>query len=138
MIKTLTGKMSTFGGPDDGGVGPDEDLALVSTHAQFEQLRAYFLEHQPHGTTGYARRLNTEKFYIACRWKYSETPQAFLRAHTVTVTVKANGKTAQAQPIDYGPNFNTGRVADLSPGLAHFLGLETNDVCTVEIPLPTS
>ena len=127
--------MSTFGGPKDKGVGPDEDLALVSNKTQFNKLRAYFLATQPPDTTGYARRLDPDTFYIACRWKYSETPAAHLRSHVVTV--KANGKTAQAQPIDYGPNFSTGRVADLSPGLANYLGLDTDDNCTVEIPLPT-
>jgi hypothetical protein len=37
---------------------------------------------------------------------------------------RKNGKTAQAKPVDWGPNERTGRVADLSPGLARFVGLE--------------
>jgi hypothetical protein len=136
MTKTLQGKMSTFGGPDDHGVGPNEGLALVSAPEDFQKLKAYFLVAQPPGTTGYGRRLNPKKFYIACRWSYRQTPRKYLQGIAVTVTNPANGKSKQAQPIDWGPNKNTGRVADLSPGLAAALGLDTDDECSVEIPLP--
>jgi len=40
---------------------------------------------------------------------------------------------ATAKPVDWGPNLNTGRVADLSPGLAHFLHLGTDDVVEVTL-----
>lgn len=135
MKDIRTGKMSTFGGPDDHGVSPSEGLALVNNQAQFNDLRAYFLDTQPPGTTGYARRLNPDTFYIACRWNYSETPPKYLRGITVTVTNPSNGKSAEAQPIDWGPNVSTGRIADLSPGLADHLGLDTDNQCKVEIPL---
>jgi hypothetical protein len=74
----LKGKMSTFGGPDDGGVRPDEGLALITEHNQRHFLE-YLLPTQPPGTTGLARRLNPSKFYIACRWDYSKTPAAALQ-----------------------------------------------------------
>ena len=38
--------------------------------------------------------------------------------------------------MDFGPSMATGRVADLSPGLADALDLDTNDECSLEIPLP--
>ena len=41
-----------------------------------------------------------------------------------------------AHPADWGPNIETGRVADLSPGVARALGLKTDDNCTLEIPIP--
>jgi len=132
------GKMSIFGGPDDTGVSPSEGLALVTNQSEFNQLREFFLPTQPEGTTGFARRLNPEKFYIACRWNFSETSRAFLRETFVTVTNPANGKSAQAKPVDFGPSLATGRVTDLSPGLANHLGLETDQRCIVEIPLPSS
>jgi hypothetical protein len=50
--------------------------------------------------------------------------------------VSANGKSVAACPADWGPNVATGRVADLSPGLAHALGLATDDTCDLAIPLP--
>lgn len=130
---TFTGKMSTFGGPDDDGVAPNEGLALFSSVSQCPGI---FLPAQPHGTTGLARRLNPDMNYIACRWDYRKTPVAFLRTAVIIVTNPANGKQMTAQPADYGPNVSTRRVACLSPGLAKALGLETDEVCHVVIPEP--
>lgn len=130
---TRAGKMSTFGGPRDTGVGANEGLALVSS---VSQLPEYFLAQQPPGTTGLARRLNPDKFYIACRWDFHKTPRAHLISTMVTVTNPVNGKSAQAKPVDFGPAIATQRIADLSPGLANRLGLDTDDDCIVETPLP--
>ena len=52
----------------------------------------------------------------------------------VKVKNPTNGKVASAKPMDWGPNTDTGRVADLSPGLATFLGLDTDDRVQVTIP----
>ena len=141
MKTMLEGKISTFGGPEDKGVTPKEDLALVyqeNFHAVFEKVGKYFLTEQPVGTTGTARRLNPKTHYIACRWDYATTPKSYLLNTLVTVTNPKNGKTAQAKPVDWGPAAWTGRIADLSPGLAKFLELKTDDVCTVEITHPGS
>jgi hypothetical protein len=135
MAITLKGKMSTFGGPLDNGVKPDEGLALFNVD-NWQTAKEYFLDKQPPGTTGLARRLNSDTYYIACRWDYDVTPPSYLRRIMVTVSNPANGKSAQAKPMDKGPAEWTGRVADLSPGLAAFLGLETDDL--VEVTIPTS
>jgi hypothetical protein len=118
--------MSTFGGPDDTGVGPDEGLALVDSH-NLDLFKDLLLPAQPPGTTGLARRLDPDKFYLACRWNYQETPKAVLAKASVQVKNPLTGKSALARPVDYGPAVWTGRVADLSPGLARDLGLVTND-----------
>lgn len=132
----LRGKMSTFGGPNDLGVSPSEGLALIQPH-QLQEFEEYFLPTQPPGTTGLARRLNPEKFYIACRWNYGQTSKKFLVNSLTTVTNPKNEKTAQAKPVDWGPHQTTGRIADLSPSLAKFLGLQTDDEVEVIIPLPS-
>jgi len=124
------GRMSTFGGPHDFGVRPSEGLALVDAHNR-HHYHEYFLGTQPAGTTGMARCLNPDKFYVACRWNYHMTPKHVLSTILVEVTNPANGNRAYAKPIDWGPNESTGRVADLSPGLARHLSLKTND--TVEV-----
>lgn len=131
----LRGSMSTFGGPDDHGVAPNEGLALIEPD-MLADFSEYFLPEQPRGTTGLARRLNPDSFYIACRWDYHVTPQPFLRASLVTVRNPANCAEVQAKPVDWGPNEDTGRVADLSPGCADALGLETDDACEVSVPTP--
>jgi spore coat assembly protein SafA len=125
------GRMSTFGGPDDQGVGPDEGLALV-TPKNLKLFGDVLLPEQPPGTTGLARRLDPEKFYLACRWNYTETPKDILAKSRVHVANLLTGTWALARPVDYGPALWTGRVADLSPGLARYLGLDTDDEVEVK------
>lgn len=134
-MTVIEGKMSTFGGPLDAGVSPSEPLALVRTQ-DVALLGEYFLDAQPPGTTGLARRLNPDAAYIACRWDYTRTSPAFLRAALVTVINPATGASERAKPVDWGPHESTGRDADLSPGLAQRLGLDTDDACRVEVPEP--
>jgi len=129
-----SGKMSTFGGPHDTGVSPSEGLALYDASDIGTAPAGLFLDIQPPGTTGLARRLNPDSNYLAGRWNYSVTPPDFLRQNLVTVS--ANDKSVAAHPVDWGPNIATGRVADLSPGLARTLGLDTDEDCKLEIPLP--
>lgn len=132
--KVLRGKMSVFGGPNDTGMSPTEGLALV-TDSNFTQFRNFFI---PGATQPLGRNLDTSTFYLATRWDYSVTPASFLRNTTVIVSNAITGVSQAAQPIDFGPNESTGRVADLSNGLADKLGLKTDDECIVQIPLPTA
>lgn len=133
-LLTLSGKISTFGGPDDHGMAPDEGLALFEP-GMADEIQGFLLPQQPPGTTGLGRRLNPGSHYIACRWDYHQTPKSYLRG--VGVHVTAQGKTINCRPVDWGPNVNTGRIADLSPGAAAALGIHTDDTVTVTIPLPT-
>lgn len=132
----VVGRMSHFGGPDDHDMKPSEGLAILD-ESDLQQFNAYFLPQQPPGTTGLARRLNPDAFYIACRWNYDVTPKHFLKTIKVKVTNPANGRSAFAQPVDWGPGRQTGRSADLSPGLERQLGLVTDQECKVLVPLPS-
>src|SRR5262249_46123228 len=78
-------------------------------------------------------RLNPDKYYFACRWDYNDTPKEFLKRALARVENPSNGRAADARPVDWGPNIATGRAADLSPGLAAALGLETDDVVRITI-----
>jgi hypothetical protein len=133
---SLTGKMSTFGGPADSGMQQGENLAWIETERDAAAYPGYFLPPQP--GLGFGRRLQVGKFYLACRWDYSVTPKRFLAQPTTfcTVTNPKTGKSVQARPIDWGPHDMTGRIADLSPGVATTLGLETDDTCVVTVPTP--
>lgn len=131
---TAYGKMSWFGGPNDTGVSPSEGLAFISEYSQRPDL---FLPQQPPGTTGLARRLNADGVnYIACRWDYNVTPKDMLResGQMAAVMNVRNGLVALCHPADWGPNQNTGRVADLSPAAMQLLGLDTDDVVDVIYP----
>ena len=56
------------------------------------------------------------QFYIACRWDYDEYPKESLLQHMALVRAPSTGLQFAASPADWGPNSNTGRVADISPG----------------------
>lgn len=127
----LVGKVSWFGGPDDEGVAPDEGLAFIYDVEDAPQL---FLPEQPEDTTGLARRLDPEKYYVACRWDYDETPKEMLLNEMALVRSTKTGKMRRAYPADWGPHQNTGRVADISPGLMQRLGIETDDEVEVIFP----
>jgi len=107
-------------------------LAVYSSVSQRPEL---FLPTQPPGTTGLARRLNPDTMYIAMRWVYGTTSISWLRTHQVTVTNPKTGASVAAWPADWGPNVNTGRIADLSPGVARKLGLNTDDTVVVTVPI---
>jgi N-acetylmuramoyl-L-alanine amidase len=126
------GTVSYFGGPDDMGVSASEGLAFISEIDQAPQL---FLPSQPSGTTGLARRLNPWVPYVACRWDYSVTPKAMMLEGMALVRSTKTGIAMRAFPADWGPNQNTGRVADISPGLMEALGIETDDEVEVIFPI---
>ena len=137
----LEGLMSTFGGPEDSGVSSTEGLALCEPSEVDEFPEELFLTEEQAGAPGLARRLNPDYApgYIACRWDYDVTSRDWLQSHTVAVRNPFTGRTvAGVQPIDWGPNEKTGRVADLSPGLAEVLELATDDACEVMIPIPAA
>jgi len=130
-IFTVTGKISTFGGPKDLGVSRTEGLALIEPpDLNVPWFGKLFL---PEITVpGLARRLNPEMFYCAARWNYLFTSRTLLRKSLCHITT-SKGRCALCRPVDWGPNIRTGRVMDLSPGLAKFLGLKTDDTATLTL-----
>jgi N-acetylmuramoyl-L-alanine amidase len=131
------GTCSWFGGPEDDGVAPDEGLAFIY---EVDAAPHLFLPQQPPGTTGLARRLNPEVYYVACRWDYDVTPKTMLDDPDKRALVinKMSRRAALAWPADWGPHEEkTGRAADLSPGLMEHLGLTTDDEVEVIYPAPT-
>jgi hypothetical protein len=131
----ITGKMSTFGGPQDEGVAPDEGLALIDPGDLIEWwFKRIFLLSQPVNTTGLARRLNPDAFYIAMRWDDHGVVRELARRAIFRLT---NPKTLHpalfAQAADFGPATRTNRLVDMSPGAAKALGLTTDDEVTVEM-----
>src|SRR5438045_5760921 len=132
ILFRVEGKMSTFGGPNDLWMATNEDLALFNkADLQNPKYSYLFLPAPPPGTSGLGRRLNPDQYYFACRWNYVDTPREFLRRALARVENPANGRGVDARPVDWGPHPATGRVADLSPGLAAALGLSTDDIVRV-------
>lgn len=134
VLFQVEGECSWFGGPDDMGVSPSEGLAFIYDYDQAPHL---FLDEQPCGTTGLARRLDPDQYYVACRWDYDVTPKEMLddKDKFAVVVSKATGRKRLAWPSDWGPHEDTGRVADLSPGLMEALDLTTDDEVIVRYPV---
>lgn len=132
----ISGKVSHFGGPEDTGVTSSEDLAFWEEYEDVPHPEELFLPEQPPGTTGLARRLDPQKYYIACRWDYDVYSKASLASgdHFAWICAQKTGRCASARPADWGPNENTGRVADISPGLMALLGITTDDMVDVTYP----
>jgi N-acetylmuramoyl-L-alanine amidase len=134
VLFSASGTCSTFGGPYDTGVSPSEGLAFIYN---LDEAPYLFLPQQPPGTSGLARRLDPAVFYLACRWDYDVTPKEMLRdsGGMALVTAKKTGISRLAHPADWGPHEEqTGRAADLSPGLAENLGVSTDDLVEVIYP----
>ena len=122
----FAGPCSWFGGPNDTGVDDDEGLAFLYDYDDAPHL---FLEDKPSGTTGLARRLDPDVFYVACRWDYDLTPKTLLanKKNQCIVRVPGTPLAFLAWPADWGPHKDTGRVADISPGLMEALDIDTDD-----------
>jgi hypothetical protein len=133
ILFRVEGKMSTFGGPKDSGMKPNEGLALFSSEQDMKNhgLGDFLLPKK--GSTGLGRRLNPDKPYLACRWWESGLNKEFVRNTWAWVENAKTGQRARARPVDSGPAEWTNRVADLSPSLAAALKLKTNDICRVTI-----
>jgi len=126
------GKVSWFGGPEDTGVSPSEGLAFLYDVNDKPEV---FLDEQPPGTTGLARRLDPETYYIAMRWDYETFPKELLAGSgRALVRSPKTGVQAYAHPADWGPHIDTNRVADISPGLMEHLGITTDDEVEVKYP----
>lgn len=132
---TIEGRMSTFGGPSDSGVGPNEGLAIFEKSEIHLLPPDFFHTEAEAGYRGLAKRLrNNDKYYIAARWNYNVTPRSFLQTVEVEVSNPANGKSALARVVDWGPHKDTKRHLDLSDALADELELATDDVAIAKVP----
>jgi hypothetical protein len=125
----ISGKLSTFGGPNDTDVGPRETCAL------YPKVRCRDL-----GTGLYTRH------YCAMRWDYKATARAlacglsqaiqFIRDQTIYLYLpaKPNEIATWAYPADWGPAASTSRLIDVSPTILAELDLHTDDQVIIELP----
>jgi len=134
----LCGPCSHFGGPADKGVSSSENLAWWETWEQVVEDKAegLFLDEQPPNTTGLARRLDPNEFYIAMRWPYDEISKEDLLRTICIVRSPDTSKAFWARPSDWGPHEDTGRICDISPGLMQALGIETDDEVEIVVIPP--
>lgn len=128
-----TGKCSTFGGVKDAGMVNDEGLALYE-HSEADLRPDLFLT-RSHNLQMVQFRLMIDRPYIAlCFDKVlAKNNRKLVQSMRFKVTNPGNGKSEVAELVDYGPGWQTGRIADLSPGLAARIGLDTDNLVEVEL-----
>jgi len=143
IIELGSGKCSYFGGPMDSGVGAQEGLGLIepSDLTEWWFRRLFAMPGSYDNGKGLARNLNPSAFYCAMRFGYGsfagvagEILPGYSRTQIqrMIFAVTANGNTKFVQAADWGPNTDTGRLIDLSPGVCKALCISTDDVVSVE------
>lgn len=144
LISLGSGKCSYFGGAADTGVGAQEGLSLIEgTDLNEWWFRRLFVTGACiwDRSKGLARNLDPNALYCAMRWGYAsfagvqgEILQGYSREQirrTIFI-VSANGKNIYVQGSDWGPNTDTNRLIDLSPGGCKRLGVKTDDIVSVQ------
>lgn len=131
--KITLGKISTFGGPNDNGMSWSEGLSLYEHH-EADRRPDLFSARAADQYQGTSKRLRPCAFFFAMRFPLSpdrrELTNAVLRRQLQATCWRfsnpLNGATAVAWLVDWGPRSDTGRAFDVSPGLADFLGVRTD------------
>lgn len=137
IIPLGSGKCSYFGGAADTDVGPSEGLGLIeqSDLSEWWFRRLFVSAVQWDNRMGLARNLNPNAYYCAMRFAYAsfagvqgEILPGYSREQIRRglIFVTANGITIPMSPVDWGPNTDTGRLIDLSPGGCKALRVSTD------------
>lgn len=134
-VLRVKGRVSWFGGEDDEGVSSSEGLAFLFSVDDKPEI---FLDEQPAGTTGLARRLDSDgSNYFAVRFDYSQFSKEFLAGPAMArITAPKTGKSCLATPADWGPHVDTNRCCDVSRKVLYEeLGIETDDEIELVFPV---
>lgn len=143
IIPLGSGKCSSFGGMADSRVGNLEGLSLIEgTDLNDWWFRRLFVIGAGawDSSKGLAKNLNPDALYCAMRWGFAsfggvqgEVLSGYSREQVrrAIIIVEARGNRFYGQGADWGPNTDTGRLIDLSPGWCKRLGVSTDDIVTV-------
>lgn len=127
-MSLLRGKISTFGSDSDSGMTKTEGLSIYEHH-EADLRPDLFNPRSSDETLGTSQRMKPDTFYFAYRFPLNPRPdRKALQGTQWLFRNPQNGRMATAWLIDYGPNENTGRFFDLSPGLANALQLSTDQL----------
>ena len=119
-LQWVEGAISEFGGPKDTGVSATETGAISG-----EVLRKL---NDPLNPTAQTLAANpSDYYYIAMRFNYQPAGKAWWKSARIVVANPQTGKAIVVRPVDWGPNYTTKRVGDLSPQALVDLGLTTDD-----------
>lgn len=121
----MTGKISTFGGPDDSGMTHTEGLAIYEHH-EADLRPDLFRRRATDLTEGSSKRLKITALYFAYRFPKAHNRKGLQQSIFWFVNNK-NGLTIPMSLVDFGPHERTGRVFDISPYAAELLRVKTDE-----------
>lgn len=119
----MIGKCSTFGGPLDVGMTPEEGLSLFEHH-EADCRPDLFEPRDKDLILGASQRLRTEALYLAVRFT---EPREVCKGQVWRLRNPRNGKWIIASLVDWGPHPSVGRDFDISPRAAELLEVNTDD-----------
>lgn len=130
-MEKIQGRCSIFGGTLDVGMSKDSGLALYEPWEADLRPDIFLPSSAGQPLEATWKRLRTAFPYIALRFDTS-----LARSVNQTAAYKImHPKTCQfviAFLVDFGPSESTGRIVDVSPGIAAALRLQTDDEVFVE------
>jgi hypothetical protein len=125
------GKMSIFGGINDSGMIKDSGLALYEKKEADYRPDIFLPADACNPNQPVWQRLRPEFPYLAIRYPNNPSLRMIFQATPYRVENIKTGQWAVAWLVDWGPAETTGRICDMSPGLARVLRLETDDQISV-------
>lgn len=129
---TISGRISTFGGKDS-GMAHTENLSLYWQHWQCDERPDLFHPRSKDLTEGTSHRLKEDAFY--CAFRFDPMDKEKLRNEKIKITNPFYNKSCLCDLTDWGPAEWTGRVMDVSPGVAEYLALETDQEAVLEVDI---
>lgn len=122
----LKGKVSTFGGAGDTGMTLTEGLSIFEHHEADQRLDLFY-HRGVNPNVGTSKRLKPDSYYFAYRFPLDPRPdRKVLQATQFLFRNPENGRMVVAWLADWGPHERTGRVFDISPGVANALSVQTD------------
>ena len=140
MITSWTGKCSSFGGPRDTGIGISEGLGLIESSDLNEWFFRRIFLRNINTDVGLGRNLDPDAFYCAMRFAYGSfsgvsgeilTGMTRDEVRRGLFVISFNDKACFSQAADWGPNLDTNRLIDCSPGVLSYIGAQTDSVVDV-------
>lgn len=127
----MMGRCSIFGGADDEGMSNDTGLALYEPREANLRPDIFLPPPADNPAVPTWKRLRTDFPYIALRFSH-DLSRRDLQNIPYRITNPKTSQWAVAWLVDYGPGEQTGRLVDLSPGLARTLRVQTDEMVYVE------
>lgn len=126
-----SGKISTFGGPNDEGMKNDDGVSLYTPKEADRRPDIFTPAPADNPLVEVWKRLRPDFPYIALRFDHDHGRENNQNT-PYKITNPKTGQWVVGFLADWGPHVTTDRLIDVSPCIARALRVETDDVVEVE------